>query len=646
MAALGVTVQDVEAALRSQNTELPSGRIESRMREFTVLAETDLKTPAEFERRFHAETLGCAACGPCLTLVRLQPQRAVLGGNEPALQAAVALLDRGGIVAVKGIGGYHLMCDAASDTAVAELRSRKRRPDKPVAVMFPEQGQDGLECVRRSVVLDGPAMRILTSRARPIVLAPRRADCPLSRALAPGLGELGVMLPYSPLHHTLLSDIGRPLVATSANISGEPVTTEADETERKLVAVADAFLHHDRGIVRSAEDAVVRIVAGRPRTLRLGRSTAPLEIKLERKLRVPVLAIGGHTKVALGLGAGDRALLWPHLGDLDSPRAIDLLTRHAVELPRLYGIEPERIACDLHPGYAGTRWASRHGLPVLRIQHHAAHASALAAENPGIARWLVFAWDGVGYGEDGTLWGGEALLGRPGAWRRVASFRPFRPPGGDLAARQPWRSAVALLWETESDFACPIPEAHLRMARTAWERDINCPRSSAVGRLFDAAAALLLGRMEASYEGQAPMELEALAERAVASDGVPLSLPIAPDRAGILRTDWAPLFEKLADVTVSASVRARTFHLTMARALVAQVEAVAGSQPDTQTCCFDAVGLTGGVFQNRRLAESAVTELAALGVRAVLPHCVPAGDGGLALGQIVESAALLERGVA
>lgn len=615
-------------------------------RERTSMAGFELcpRCRAEYEdpadRRFHAEPLCCPDCGPRLKLVSGNGEVSPIMGDEAALAAALGVLRDGGILGVKGVGGYHLMCDAASDTAVRRLRERKRRPDKPLAVMFATVSPGARGSAHESTLLDEVAARALADPVRPIVLVPRRAGCRLSRHIAPGLDEVGAMLPYSPLHHLLITDFGAPLVATSGNVSGEPVITEAQDAQRRLAGICDAFLHHDRPIVRPADDPVLRIIDARPRSLRLGRGSAPLELSLPIALREPALALGGQMKATVALGSGARAVVSPHIGDLGSPRALDVLGRIASDIPRLYGEAPERIVCDAHPGYATTRWARRQGLPVTTVQHHAAHASALAGEHPGIATWLVFAWDGVGYGEDGSLWGGEALLGRPGHWRRVASFRPFRPPGGDFAARAPWRSAAALMWEAGRSYRPPLDnDVAEELVRAAWGKGIASPATSAVGRLFDAAAALIMGIDNVSYEGAGPMQLESLA-REVSGECECVAPQLARDAAGVFRTDWSDILDMITDNTLAPAIRAHRFHATMAAALVAQAVAIRDSSRERP---FEAVGLAGGVFQNRLLTEQAIPLLARHGFEMRLPMQVPANDGGLAYGQLVEAAAILDR---
>jgi len=553
------------------------------------------------------------------------------------IKKVIQSLESGQIVAIKGVGGYHLVCDAANDTAVQTLRRRKPRPDKPLAVMFPIKGTDGLEAMRACLDLDDVAANAITDPARPIVLARKRKDFPLSAFLAPGLGELGAFLPYSPLHHELLRAFGKPVVATSGNISGEPVITDNTEAQVRLAEIADAFLHHNRPIVRPADDPVIRPMAGAARVIRLGRGLAPLERHLVQKLAQPVLATGGHMKDTVAIGWDQRVVISPHVGDLDSPRSNDIFKIIINDIQKLYNVKTQLIACDLHPGYASSRWAEKQGQPMVRVQHHAAHASSLAGEHTDVESWLVFTWDGVGYGEDGTLWGGEALTGKPGAWTRAASFRPFHLVGGDKAGREPWRSAAALLWAEDRDFSPadgaptpgrPVPAVNL--ARQAWKRGTGVFETSAAGRLFDAAAALVLGRNDASFEGQGPMELEHMA-----ADGCrAVPLPLTAGENGLLRSDWAPLLDVLCNQDLAVENRAGVFHETMAQALVDQALRV------RENAHFEAVGLSGGVFQNRKLTESVVKRLEAENIEVRLHREIPANDGGLCFGQIVEAAAL------
>jgi hydrogenase maturation protein HypF len=601
-------------------TGLPYDRVKTTMTDFPMCTacRTEYQDPGN--RRFHAEPIACPACGPQL--------RFSVPGSPPvcdmpaALAACVANLKAGRIVAVKGVGGYHLIADAANESIVALLRARKNRPHKPLAVMLPADPAR----LRQMLELDTAAHAALFDPLRAVVLARARAGSGIAPAVHPGLNEVGVMLPYSPLHHLLVQDVGGPLVVTSANFSGEPVLTEAEDVETRLAGVADCYLHHDRRIVRPADDSVFRMVAGRPRPTRLGRGAAPIELPLPFFLAKPVLAAGSHMKNTIALGSADRAMITPHIGDLDNPRALAVFRQVAADLQALYGVAPQAIACDAHPGFAGTRWAAASGVPVLKVLHHHAHASALAAEHPDVAAWLVFTWDGVGLGDDNTLWGGEGFVGAPGSWRRVATLRPFRLVGAEQAARAPWRSAAGMCWTAGLAWR----EAQYGLVLQAWRRGVNCHATSAAGRLFDGAAVLAGLLEEASFEGQGPMWLEALAE---GISGVPVPLPLAKNAAGLWETDWRPLIAPLADAARPAGERAAVFHTSLALGLLRQAQAVRGETG------LRHVGLAGGVFQNRRLTEQALGLLTADGFDVRLAERLPCNDAALSFGQLVETGA-------
>ena len=630
-------------------TRMPYDRANTTMAKFELCAACRAEYQDPTSRRFHAEPIACPQCGPqiefvarlhlppgdgrgegevfagdSLTLTLSQREReltrsAALNG-EAALSACIDALRRGEIVAVKGIGGYHLMCDARNAESIARLRARKHRPHKALAVMFKD-----MAAVRAELEVAAQAEAALCDAARPIVLLPRSPACSLPDGIAPGLHEIGAMLAYSPLHHLFLAALDTPLVATSANLSGEPVLTEGAEVEARLGKVADAFLHHDRPIARPADDAVLRIIAGQARLIRAGRGIAPVEIDLPFEFSRPTLAVGGHMKNTIALGWGRRAVLSPHIGDLDAPRSIEVFEQVIADLQRLYGVTAEAFACDAHPHYASSRWAMQQGLPVQRVWHHHAHASALALEHGADKTWLSFAWDGVGLGEDGTLWGGETLRGRVGDWHRVASLRPFRLPGGDKAAREPWRSAAGLCWEMGVDSAFPVDDISLLHA--AWQRGINAPQTSAAGRLFDGAAHLVGLIAHASYEGQGGM----LLEQAAAGEGETIALPLNEDAQGLLVVDWQALISATMRSEIPLAVRAMTFHRSLAHSIVMQAQRLHAQQP------FDAVGLTGGVFQNKLLAELALQGLKQAGFDAYLPQQIPCNDGGIALGQLMEA---------
>lgn len=604
---------------------MPYDRPRTTMAAFELCADCHAEYTDPLDRRFHAQPLACPACGPQLIW---RAGEVTLPGNEPALAACRESLAAGGIVAVRGIGGYHLICDATDAGAVDRLRRRKQRPDKPLAVMVPEHGDDGLDGARALAIVDTAAAEQLRNPMRPIVLVSPRADGVLAPGIAPGLDEVGLMLPYSPLHHLLLGDFGGPLVATSGNLSGEPVLTEPGEAEHRLGAVADAFVHHDRPIERPADDPVYRVIGRRARPLRLGRGNAPLERDLPVALATPTLAVGAFLKNTVALGWDRRAVVSPHLGDLESPRARQLLARVVADLQQLYGVQARAVACDAHPGFPNSRWARDSGLEVIEVLHHEAHASALAGELGIGEDMLVFTWDGVGYGADGDIQGGEALLGSPGSWRRAGSLRRFRLPGGDAAAIQPWRTALSLAWETGTSWrpagGTPDPLLH-----QAWERGINAPPTSAAGRLFDGASALCGLISNASFEGQGPALLEAAAADDSGIEAVALAHECDVD--GIWRIDWAPLVALMMDGARPLAERSAVFHASLAGALAEQARRI--TPPEVGR-----IGLAGGVFQNRRLCAAARKALTAAGYEVVMPRELPVNDAAISYGQLVEAA--------
>jgi len=605
---------------------LPYDRSNTTLDRFTLCEECAAEYADPHDRRFHAEPLACAACGPSLSW---GDGTHMIHGDEASLAAAISALRDGKIVALRGVGGYLLLCDASNECAVGRLRLRKGRPRKPFAVMVPWRGADGLDLVRSLAELSLLQATALCDAVRPIVLLRRRPNSTIAKAVAPGMRDLGLMLPYSPLHHLLLEDFGAALVATSGNVSGEPVLTEPDEVQERLGRVADGYLHHDRPIARPADDPVVRVVAGIARPVRLGRGTAPQEFDLPQRVRVPTLAVGAYIKNTVALAWDHRAVVSPHIGDLTSPRGRAVFGRVICDLQELYGVRAQCVVHDAHPDFPNTRWARECGLPTQHIWHHFAHAAAVAGEYPGDEPLLCFTWDGVGLGPDETLWGGEGILGRPGAWTRVASFRPFRLPGGERAARDPWRSAVALCWG--SGQVWPAGESlGGPLLRGACDSGVNAPLTTAVGRLFDAAAALVGICLHASYEGEAPMCLEALCEEVAQ----PLPLPLARDAQGVWRSDWAPLVRAMLDERRDTAARAAMFHSSLAQTLCEQALAVRNDSGVRR------VGLSGGVFQNRVLTEQAQALLKAEGFEVLIPQRLPVNDAGISYGQLIEAAAL------
>jgi hydrogenase maturation protein HypF len=606
---------------------LPYDRPNTTMRAFPLCDACRREYEDPLDRRFHAEPVACPVCGPHLQFAA--PDAKNPGqGDDVALAAAVAVLREGHVLAVKGIGGYHLLCDARSEAAVARLRVRKHRQDKPLAVMYPWRGLDGLDDVRKDFEPEPAAVDALLDPVRSIVLLGACSPAGLAPNVAPGLAEVGVFLPYSPLHQLLLGDFGGPVVATSGNVSGEPVLTSATEAHERLAGVADAFLHHDRPIARPADDSVVRVIAGRARPIRLGRGITPLELPLPCVVPRPVLAVGGHLKTTVALAWDRRVVVSPHIGDMGTLRSEQVFAQVAADLQRLYDVRAEVVLSDAHPDYATTRWARASGLTHELVQHHRAHASALVTEHGRTdVPAIVFAWDGVGLGDDGTLWGGETFVGTPGRWRRAAHLRPFRLPGGDRAGRAPWRSAAAVCWELGRDCPIDVPDP---IVRSAWERRVNSPQSSAAGRLFDAASAIILGLGETSFEGQGPMYLEAIARDPAAFP----RLELRSTAEGRLELDWAPLVDWLLQAAPTSAAGcadcAGAVHASLADGIVQIADRLRA------LCGPSIVGLTGGVFQNRRLTEAALAGLSARGFDVLLPVQLPCNDGGLSYGQVAD----------
>ena len=593
--------------------QLPYDRPNTSMADFPLCPECSQEYHNPADRRFHAQPLACPRCGPQLTYRNTQIETTA----ENALSQAISALQAGKIVAVKGIGGYHLLCDANNDTAILRLRTQKPRPAKPLAVMLPLS-------IYQQLSLDPAIIKLLSSPARPIVLVPKPHNLQLSEHIAPHLNEVGLMLPYSPLHHLLLADFGQPLVATSANLSGEPVLTDNEAVEQRLFHVADAFLHHNRPILRPADDAVFKMINQHPRPLRLGRGYAPVELELPIALDKPTLAVGGHLKNTIALGWGKRAVMSPHIGELDSPRSLDVFQQVVTDLQQLYQVQAEQIVCDAHPHYGSHRWAKQTGLPMHTVWHHHAHASALAGEFPQTQPWLIFTWDGVGLGEDGHLWGGETFYGMPGNWQRVGHLRPFHLPGGEKASRELWRSALAVCWEVGIDWAWPNSE----LLHHAWQQRLNSPQTTAVGRLFDAVAALTGVLSTASFEGQGAMYLEALCQPQWNSDGN-VVLSVNKNLQNLWEIDWSPLIPYLLNEH-SLAQKATVFHHSLAQAIVTQVQKMSVEQSIGQ------IGLTGGVFQNQYLTELTIRLLRQQGWPVFLSKTVPCNDAGLSFGQLVE----------
>jgi hydrogenase maturation protein HypF len=613
---------------------MPYDRERTSMRVFAQCPECLREYRSPGDRRYHSQTNSCPACGP-----RLWLEPAPAAGPADPIAAAARLLAAGAIVAVRGLGGFHLAVDATDDAAVRRLRERKHREAKPLAIMVRTLAE-----ARALAQVSATEAELLVSRERPIVLLERRADAPLAAALAPGLATVGVMLAYTPLHHLLLDAVRRPLVMTSGNRSDEPIAVDNAEARRRLAGIADAFLLHDRDIVSRYDDSVVRAAGPAVIFLRRARGYAPLPVDLPVAAPAPIVAVGPHLKNTFALAHGARAYVSQHIGDLENLETLDHFQATLAAYRRLFRIEPRVAARDLHPGYLSSRVAEELGLArVIPVQHHHAHVAAVLAEHGVTEPAVGVAYDGTGYGPDGAVWGAEILVADLADYRRAAHLRYAPLPGGDLAARQPWRAALGYLSLDPAAaaafapaFAGVAPEERTVVARQVAAR-LNAPLASSMGRLFDAAAAILGVRGVARYEGQAAMELEALAGRRPAR---PLPFPVREEGDGAWVLDPLPVLAALGAARAAgadAADLAAAFHESVAAAtedVAVRVAAAAGLRT---------VALAGGCFQNARLIAAVRGRLEARGLRVLVPRRLGPNDGAVSYGQAAVAAAVLRK---
>ena len=606
--------------------DVPYDRPVTTMAGFPMCAACAAEYHDPANRRFHAQAACCPACGPQLALLSATGQP--LAG--PALEAAATLLLEGSVIAVKGLGGYHLAADAACEAAVAALRASKHREDKPFAVMAA-----GLAEARRLGLVDDASAAMLTSPARPVVLVPRRPGAPVAASAAPGSRQLGIMTPYTPLHHLLLAAVARPIVLTSGNVSDEPIAYQDADALGRLGGIAGAFLTHNRPIHVRADDSVARVFAGRPALIRRSRGFAPEPVTVRRGFPRPVLACGAELKNTFCLAKGCHAFVSQHVGDLENAETLRSFTEGIAHWRRLFDITPEAVAYDLHPEYLSTKYAlDLDDVALVGVQHHHAHIASCLADNEADGPVIGVAFDGTGYGSDGTLWGGEFLVADLTGFQRAGHLAAVPLPGGAAAVRQPWRMAAAYLDGAGLD-ASGLAVARRNAAR--WDavvsmarRGVNAPRTSSAGRLFDAVAALLGVRDEISYEGQAAAELEQLAD--VAEAGV-YRAGIAPGDP--FRASGADLVAAaVADLAagVAREVIAARFHNGLAALITGGCVLV------RERHGLSTVALSGGVFQNLLLLDRTVAGLTARGFTVLTHSRVPCNDGGISLGQAVVAA--------
>ncbi|MGZ4187885.1 MAG: carbamoyltransferase HypF [Solirubrobacteraceae bacterium] len=615
---------------------VPYDRPLTTMAGFEMCRECRAEYEDPHDRRFHAQPNACPRCGPSLSL--LDASGRVVAGGDAALVVAVDALWGGAIVAIKGLGGYHLACRADDEAVVGVLRARKHREDKPFALMV------GSVAEAEALVKLGDLEReLLSAHQRPIVLAERQRDAPVAESVAPGALELGVLLPYSPLHHLLLRDCGgAALVMTSGNVSDEPIAYRDDDAMQRLGAIADLLLVHDRPIETRTDDSVVRVVAGsRPLFVRRSRGCVPAGLTLPGGTPRPLLACGAELKNTFCLARGSRAWVSHHIGDLENYETLESFTEGIAHFERLFAVAPEVIAHDLHPEYLSTKYAlERDSIELIGVQHHHAHLAACLAEHNERGRAVGAIFDGSGYGTDGVVWGGELLVGDVGDFSRAGHVRAIRLAGGERAIREPWRLACAWMLDAfggddpkpPASLVGRVPEQSWRAVCGLVRSGVASPLTTSMGRLFDAVAALCGVRATVNYEGQAAIELEAACDPHERGR-YPLELEtvdgeLVIDPRGLIRRVCADVA-----VGVSAAVVASRFHAAVAAVTVDVCSALAAAN-DTEL-----VVLSGGVFLNRRVLERACAGLGARGLRVLTPERLPIGDGGISYGQAAVAAA-------
>jgi hydrogenase maturation protein HypF len=618
--------------------DVPYDRPHTTMAGFEMCAACLAEYRAPADRRFHAQPNACPDCGPRVRLVYAGGRAPTDADARDPVEATARALLAGAIVAIKGIGGFHLACRADDRVAVAELRSRKHREDKPFALMASD-----LAAARKLVELSTAEEELLRTRARPIVLARRRARAPVARAVAPGSPELGVMLPYSPLHHLLLADAGTTLVMTSGNVSDEPIAFRDEDACERLANIADLFLEHDRPIETRTDDSVVRLFRGRPLVLRRSRGYVPDATPLPVDCGRHLMACGAELKNTFAVAKGGRAWVGHHVGDLKNYETLRSFTTGIDHFQRLFAVEPEVVAHDLHPEYLSTKHAQElDGVRLIGVQHHHAHLAACLAEHGETGPAVGAIFDGTGYGEDGTVWGGELLFGGLERFERAGLVFPVRMPGGEAAVRQPWRMACAWL-AAAFDESPRLPRPLRGVVKTdAWRQvaglagsGVASPLTTSAGRLFDAVAALCGVRAEVNYEGQAAVELEAAVDPG--EEGA-YELALRDDGGGPLVIDARPAVRAAVDdieQEVDVGRIAARFHNGLAAATARACELTA------QRRDVDTVVLSGGVFQNRCLLGRTAALLDEAGLRVLTPRLLPPNDGGIAYGQLAVAAARL-----
>jgi hydrogenase maturation protein HypF len=616
---------------------IPYDRPNTSMRVFPMCPACEQEYHDPENRRFHAQPNACPACGPALTLRDRHGQR--VEADAP-IRAAVNFLQQGKILAVRGLGGFHLAVDARNEAAVQDLRRRKGRAEKPLAMMAPN-----LAAIEKFCFVSLQEQALLQQPTRPIVLLRRREHHQLAASVAPNQQYFGFMLPYTPLHELLLHDHFEALVMTSGNFSEEPIAIGNDEALERLAPLADYFLLHDREILQRCDDSIARCAAGEPRMIRRSRGYVPAPVFLPASLRRRILACGGELKNTIALARDKTVFLSQHLGDLDNPAALAFFENSLALMQKILEIEPELIAFDLHPEYLSTKWALQQThVPRLGVQHHHAHLVSLMAENNINEKTIGIILDGTGYGTDGTIWGGEVLIGEARSFERYAWLQPVLLPGGEAAIHQPWRTAISYLAAAYggkvAELELPVIQSRrrheLEIILQMIARQLNSPLTSSCGRLFDAVSALLGIREEVTYEAQAAIELEMIVDEG--EEGVYRAA--LPERSSDGPIPVAPLIESIVKDLRAEVARPRIatrFHRTVVELFVAAAHAA------RQATGIQRVGLSGGVFQNVFFFTTMLRRLQDEGFEVITHRQVPMNDGGLALGQVVIADAMTKQ---
>ena len=620
--------------------KLPYDRINTSMKIFEMCDECKKEYEDPLNRRFHAQPNACPICGPKLEL--WDKKGRVMSKKHYALLEAVNAVKYGKIIALKGVGGFHLIVDARNEEAVQKLRKRKHREEKPLALMYPN-----IDSVYCDCEVSEFEKRLLLSPESPIVLLKRHDETDLADSIAPGNPYLGIMLPYSPLHLILMKELAFPIVATSGNLSDEPICTDESEALIRLKDIADMFLVHNRPIVRHVDDSIARIILDREMVTRRARGYAPLPVQLNRKMP-NLLAVGAHLKNNISVSVDNNVFISQHIGDLETAEAYSAFEHVINDLKNIYEVTPESVVCDKHPNYLSTNFANHSGIKVESIQHHYAHIASCMAENELTGNVLGVSWDGTGYGDDGSIWGGEFFIANEKSYKRIAHLRKFKLPGGETAIKEINRTAIGLLYEIlgervfEQNELMPIkntPEKELKILQKMLTGNINSPVTSSAGRLFDAVSSIIGISSYSHYEGQAAMQLEFAIDSEPIDKAYPFNVINSTHKKSDVKfiIDWEPIIINImADLNkrVTKNVISAKFHNTLANAVLEIAKKTGESK----------VVLSGGCFQNKYLLEKTIKFLQKEDFKPYWHQRVPTNDGGISLGQIAAAANKINTG--